>query len=147
LRARGVPVIHLPVGREYVPRAALQAWRLARLIRRERCDIVQTFHQKADTYGALVAWLAGVKHLVSSKRDTGELRRPWHVFCKRALRRLFDAFIAVADGVRAAVLVNDHLPPARVFTIYNGVDTIRFAVPSTAEKSAARRRFGFEAGE
>jgi len=147
LRARGVPVVHLPVGREYVPRAALQAWRLARLIRRERCDIVQTFHQKADTYGALVAWLAGVKHLVSSKRDTGDLRRPWHVLTNRALRRLFDAFVAVADGVRAAVLANDHLPPARVFTIYNGVDTTRFAVPSAAQKADARSRFGFEAGD
>lgn len=147
LRARGVPVTHLPVGREYVPRAALQAWRLARLIRREHCDIVQTFHQKADTYGALVAWLAGVRHLVSSKRDTGDLRRPWHVFCNRALRRLFDAFIAVADGVRTAVLANDRLPPARVFTIYNGVDTTRFAVPSAVQKAEARRQFGFEADE
>jgi len=147
LRARGIPVIHLPVGREYVPRAALQAWRLARLIRRERCDIVQTFHQKADTYGALVAWLAGAKLLVSSKRDTGDLRKPWHVFCNRALSPLFDAFIAVADGVRAAVLANDHLSPARVLTIYNGVDTTRFTAPSAAQRLDARRRFGFGTGD
>lgn len=147
LRARGIPIIHLPVGREYVPRALLQAWRLARLMRRERCDIVQTFHQKADTYGALIAWLAGVRHLVSSKRDTGDLRRPWHVLCNRALGRLFDAFIAVAEGVRTAVVANDHLPPARVVTIYNGVDTMRFAVPSAAQKAEARRRFGFGTGE
>ena len=52
LRAAGVPVIHLPVGREYVPNALRQAWRLARLMRRHRYDIVQTFHQKADTFGA-----------------------------------------------------------------------------------------------
>src|SRR5215469_12650051 len=147
LRARGVPVIHLPVGREYVPRAALQAWRLAQLIRRERCDIVQTFHQKADTYGAVVARLAGAPHLVSSKRDTGDLRKPWHVYCNRALSPLFDAFIAVADSVRAAVLANDHLPPGRVFTIYNGVDTTRFAVPSAAQKTEARHRFDIEADE
>jgi len=85
LRARGVPVISLPVGREYVPNAALQAWRLAKLMRRNRFDIVQTFHQKADTYGALIAWLSGVKHLISSKRDTGQLRRPWHFFLNRRL--------------------------------------------------------------
>jgi len=44
LRRRGVPIIHLPVGREYVPNALRQAWRLAQLIRRHRYDIVQTYH-------------------------------------------------------------------------------------------------------
>jgi glycosyltransferase involved in cell wall biosynthesis len=143
LRARGVPVISLPVGREYVPHAAIQAWRLAKLIRRNRYDIVQTFHQKADTYGALVAWLSGAKHLISSKRDTGELRKSLHVFLNRRLRFLFDAFITVAEGVRVAVLANDHLPPSRVTTIYNGVDTTRFAVPSAAQRVDARSRLGF----
>jgi hypothetical protein len=76
LRDAGVPVIHLPVGREYVPSAAVQAWRLASLIRRNRYDIVQTFHQKSDSYGALVAWLAGARHLISSKRDTGDAGSP-----------------------------------------------------------------------
>jgi glycosyltransferase involved in cell wall biosynthesis len=147
LRDRGVPIVNLPVGREYVPHAAAQAWRLARLIRRERYDIVQTFHQKADTYGALIAWLAGARHLISSKRDTGELRKPWHVFLNRRLRCLFDAFIAVAEGVRTAVVARDHLPPSRVKIIYNGVDTERFAVPSAAQRTAARERFGFGAAD
>jgi glycosyltransferase involved in cell wall biosynthesis len=142
LRARGFPVIHLPVGREYVPRAALQAWRLARLVRRARCDIVQTFHQKADTYGALIAWLAGARHLVSSKRDTGALRKPLHLFLNRRLAFLFDAFIANAEGVRRAVVANDRLPPARVTTIYNGVDSERFAVPTATQRAEARARLG-----
>ncbi len=89
LRTRGVPIISLPVGREYVPRAALQAWRLARLIRAKRYDIVQTMHQKADSYGAVIAWLAGCRHLVCSKRDTGALRKRWHFFVNRRLRSLF----------------------------------------------------------
>ncbi|HKD53574.1 MAG TPA: glycosyltransferase [Steroidobacteraceae bacterium] len=142
LRARGIPVISLPVGREYVPHAAVQAWRLGRLIRRHRYDIVQTIHQKADTYGALIAWLAGAKCLISSKRDTGELRKPLHVFLNRRLRFLFDAFIAAAEGVRTAVAANDHLPPGRITTIYNGVDTTRFAVPTAAQRADARRALG-----
>ena len=36
LRSRGVPILHLPVGREYVPNAVRQAWRLFRLVRRNR---------------------------------------------------------------------------------------------------------------
>lgn len=147
LRARGVPIIDLPVGREYVPHAALQAWRLARLIRANRYDIVQTMHQKADSYGALIAWLAGCRHLVCSKRDTGALRRPRHFFVNRRLRPLFEACIVVADAVRAAVLANDRIAPARIVTIYNGVDTARFSPPDAEQRSAARARLGFAAGD
>jgi glycosyltransferase involved in cell wall biosynthesis len=147
LRASGVPVIHLPVRREYAPNAAIQGWRLAKLIRRNHYDIVQTFHQKADTYGALIAWLSGARHLISSKRDTGELRKPWHVFMNRRLKSRFDAFIAVAESVRAAVISNDHLTPSRVTTIYNGVDTTRFTVPSVAQRESARAGLGFAASD
>jgi glycosyltransferase involved in cell wall biosynthesis len=146
--AAGVPVIHLPVGREYVPNALLQAWRLSRLIRRQRYDIVQTYHQKADTYGALIARAAGVRHLVSSKRDTGQLRKPLHTFLNRRLSGLFEAIIMAADGVRTAVAARDRLAGGRrIVTIYNGVDTRQFRPPQAAERAAARARLGFADGD
>jgi glycosyltransferase involved in cell wall biosynthesis len=147
LRARDVPVIHLPVGREYVPNAAVQAWRLSRLIRRNRYDIVQTFHQKADTFGALIVWLSGARRLVSSKRDTGDLRKPLHVFLNRRLRSLFQAFIVVAEAVRVAVVARDRLPDARVTTIYNGVDLSKFTPPTAQQRVEARTRLGFGLGD
>ena len=145
LRERGVPVVHLPVGREYVPNALVQAWRLARLIRRNRYDVVQTYHQKADTFGALIVWLAGVRHLVSSKRDTGDLRKPLHRFLNRRLRGLFEAFIMVSRRVREAVVKRDHLPAGRVITIYNGVDISRFVPPTLEQRRAARESLGLGA--
>ena len=147
LRARDVPVIHLPVGREYVPNAAVQAWRLSRLIRRNRYDIVQTFHQKADTFGALIVWLSGARRLVSSKRDTGDLRKPLHVFLNRRLRSLFQAFIVVAEAVRVAVVARDRLPDARVTTIYNGVDLSKFTPPTAQQRVEARTRLGLGLGD
>ena len=147
LRQRGIPIIHLPVGREYVPNALRQAWRLSRLVHRQRFDIVQTYHQKADTFGALIVWLAGVRHLISSKRDTGDLRKPLHRFLNRHLQHLFERFIMVAEGVRSAVVARDQLPPERVVTIYNGVDTERFRPPTVQERHAARARLGLESGD
>jgi glycosyltransferase involved in cell wall biosynthesis len=147
LRRRGIPIIHLPVGREYVPNALRQAWRLSRLVRRQRFDIVQTYHQKSDTFGALVVWLAGARHLISSKRDTGDLRKPLHRFLNRRLQGLFERFIMVADGVRKVVVARDHLPPDRVVTIYNGVDADWFLPPTAEQRQAARRRLGLESGE
>lgn len=145
LHDRDVPIIHLPVGREYVPNAVRQAWRLSRLIRRGRYDIVQTFHQKADTYGALIAWVSGAQHMISSKRDTGQLRKPLHIFLNRRLRGLFDVFIMASDGVRVAVMARDHLPAQRVTTIYNGVDVTHFRPPSLEQTRDARVRLGLAA--
>src|SRR6185437_8104666 len=104
----------------------------------ERYDLVQTMHQKADTYGALVARLAGCRHLICSKRDTGALRRPWHFFVNRRLRSVFEAYIVVADAVRTAVIAKDGIAPSRIVTIYNGVDIARFSPPSAAQRSVAR---------
>jgi glycosyltransferase involved in cell wall biosynthesis len=147
LRQRGIPIMHLPVAREYVPNALRQAWRLSRLVRRQRFDIVQTYHQKADTFGALVVWLSGARHLISSKRDTGDLRKPLHRFLNRHLQHLFERFIMVADGVRRAVVARDHLPADRVVTIYNGVDTDWFVPPAANQRQGARERLGLQPGD
>ena len=130
-----------------MPNAAIQGWRLSRLIRQNGFHIVQTFHQKSDTYGALIARLSGAKHIISSKRDTGALRRPWHRFLNRRLKSLFDAWIAVSEAVRVAAIRNDRLSALRVTTIYNGVDTAQFTVPSVAQRSVARAALGFAAGD
>src|SRR5437764_10421942 len=44
LRARGVSITSVPVGREDVPNALVQGWGRARLIRSNGYDIAQTIH-------------------------------------------------------------------------------------------------------
>lgn len=144
MRAAGVPVHHVPVRRIYAPNAFWRAMQLAGIIRRNRIDIVQTFHQTSDTFGALVARLCGVPHIISSKRDTGRLKRPIHIFLNRRLRFLFEKTIVVADAVGDAVVAAEQLDRSRIVRIYNGVDTRTFAPPDANEAAAARRRLGFE---
>src|SRR5438445_37001 len=61
MRAAGVPVRHVPVRRIYTPNALRRATELARIIQHDEIDLVQTFHQTSDTFGAIVARLSGVK--------------------------------------------------------------------------------------
>lgn len=142
VREAGIPVIHFSVAREYTPFALVKAIALARLIRSTKADIVQTFHQKSDTYGALIARLSGVEHIVSSKRDIGELKRPRHFFLNRRLRFLFERVIVVADAVAKIVLAKEQVDPDRIVKIYNGVDQTSFVPPTDAERSLERQRLG-----
>jgi len=82
VRDEGISVIHIPVGRYYTYNALKKALNLARLIKENEIDIIQTFHFKSDFYGALVARLSGVKYVISSKRDVGDRKSKLHFFSK-----------------------------------------------------------------
>jgi glycosyltransferase involved in cell wall biosynthesis len=143
VRALGVEVLHIPVARYYTPNAFVRALELRRFIRERGIDIVQTFHYKADTYGALVARLAGVRHVVSSKRDAADYKNAFHLKLHNLAGALTDRYIAVS-GVIADVIGRKEGVPADKFTvIHNGVDLGRYGQASEAEQAAAKIAIGF----
>jgi glycosyltransferase involved in cell wall biosynthesis len=143
VRESGVTVIHLPVAREYTPNALFKAIELSKIIRSKQIDIVQTFHQKSDTYAAVVARLSGVRHIISSKRDIAELKRPHHFFLNRLLRPLFERVIVVSDAVAEVVAEKEGIEPSRITRIYNGVDESLFFPPSREDAFEERKLLGF----
>lgn len=142
MRHAGASVVELPVARIYTPNAMIQAWRFLRFIKEKRIDIVQTFHQKADTYGAIIARLAGIKHIVSSRRDTGDYKKPYYVFISRLIESWFDKIIVVSDRVEDALLKKEGVDRRRIIKIYNGVDSQIFRPPEPQEAACARRSLG-----
>src|SRR5688572_12391791 len=68
VRAVGVPVHDLGIRSLCSPRAVSRALWLRSKLKRERFDVVLTYHHDADTWAGLVAWSAGVP-VVSSRRD------------------------------------------------------------------------------
>ena len=143
--AAGTRIEYIRVARYYVPRAFLQAIRLARFIRANNIDIVQTFHYKADVYGAVVARLAGVKHIVASKRDAADYKGPFRFFLHKLVRPLTERYIAVSDVVAEVIKLKEGVDANKMITIHNGVDTAHYQVPSAQEKIAAKERIGFSA--
>src|SRR3954447_4973886 len=63
-----VPVHVFPLRRVYDLSGLRAAWRLRRLIRKEKIDIVQTYFETSNLWGGLVAKLSGAL-LLSSRRD------------------------------------------------------------------------------
>jgi glycosyltransferase involved in cell wall biosynthesis len=143
IRASGVPVIHLPVAREYTPKAFVRAWELSKIIKMKQIDIVQTFHQKSDTYAAVIAKLSGARHMISSKRDIGDLKKRWHVFLNRRLKFLFERFIVVADAVADVIVTKEGIDRSLITKIYNGVDAMELSPPKREDVVRERSRLGF----
>jgi glycosyltransferase involved in cell wall biosynthesis len=115
------PITVIPLRRSYSPGGLRAALELARMIRRQRVEIVHTFFETSDLFGGLVARFAGVKGLISSRRDMGLLRSAKHRFAYRLLGRMYNRVITVSEAVRSQVLASDRLAPDRITTVYTGV--------------------------
>lgn len=118
-------------------RGARDGWRvltLARLLRRSRPLLLQTFLFHANIAGRVAARLAGVPLIVSGIR-VAEKEKRWHVRLDRLTRRLATHHVCVSQDVAAFSIREARLPPDCVSVIPNGVDVARFATAQPLENS------------
>lgn len=100
--------------------------RLRRLLRSRQADAVVTVGAGDKMFwGRIAARLAGVPVVASALHSTGWPDGVGRL--NRLLTRWTDAFIAVADNHARFLAEFERFPLQKVRTIYNGVDTSRFA--------------------
>lgn len=115
-------------------------WRVWRLLRRLRPDIVHTRNLPVVDLG-LIARLACVRRLVHSEHglDVIELsgtRR--YVWMRRLLRPMVSRYIALGRDLKDWLVREVKIRPEKVEVIYNGVDVDRFRPAAKDEREALR---------
>jgi glycosyltransferase involved in cell wall biosynthesis len=121
LRRQGIPVEVNGITR-LLSRHAIQQGREAfRRMKAERTDVVVTYHHDADIWGSLVARLAGVPRVISSRRDMGYQLESKHVWFYRLFPFLFDGFITVSNAVKGEIERRDWIRPEKIRVIHNGI--------------------------
>jgi glycosyltransferase involved in cell wall biosynthesis len=145
IRACGTPVEVLGIGRIYGPRALRALPALVRALRGSA--IVHTYLVSANVYGTLAARLAGVRAVVTSRRDTG-FSRNWRLRLleESLVNPRVDRVVAVCPAVAREARRERGLRPERVVTIPNGVDAAAFD-PALHPRAPARERLGLSADE
>jgi glycosyltransferase involved in cell wall biosynthesis len=103
-----------------------QLFRLARVLRHGRYDVVHTHLFQADVIGRIAAILAGVPAIVKSLHNMGEWKKWHHLLIDRWLSRVTNRVICCSARLRQSAIQQERLDPARVTTIYHGVDVKRF---------------------
>jgi glycosyltransferase involved in cell wall biosynthesis len=144
LKRQNLRLLSMPVHAVY-DRSGLRAWRqLATMLRRERFDVVQSQHEKADILNALLPRRAGTVY-VSNRRDMGfkKSRKLQHLF--RWLNPRYDAVVAPARQILSGLAQCERLDPLRMNWIPNGVDTRRYAPATPERRQDARRGLGLAA--
>lgn len=100
-----------------------QVRRLARQLRRERIDILQTHDFYTNIIGMTAGWWARVPVRIAGKRETGGLRSTRQEMVERRAFGRAQAVVVNADAV-GKFLGDAGVPAAKLKTIYNGVDPI-----------------------
>lgn len=124
IRAMGVPVTILGKSRGIDLRLV---WRLWRWLRACKPQIVHTHLFTADTWGRLVARLAGVPLVFSTVHSVNSWQGRVHRLVDRTLALVTTRLIACTAQVADKLHKQDGINATRIVTLANGVDLQRFA--------------------
>lgn len=123
------PIYLLPLERTYDLTAFRGAFELRRFLRQQHVQIVQTFFESSDLWAGFVTKTLSDARLIWSRRDMGILRTRKHHAAYRLMAKTPDAVFAVSEEVRQHCIEVDRVAPARVQTIYNGLDLADWTAP------------------
>jgi glycosyltransferase involved in cell wall biosynthesis len=158
----------VPVRRVGVPGSArwgkflmVPAALLSLLYRRRDYDIIYACGLRTlGPVAVLVSWLTGCRCVVRAESceelsgaDTlpkfrrGMMRRTaaFLLAMRNALMQRADRFLSISSAIRREFL-ECGVPPERIVSIKNGIDTTRFSPVSPSERTALRRRLGLPDG-
>lgn len=102
----------------------IQGMRFYQFLRSEKVDILQTYHFSSDIWGTFWAKLAGVKVIISNRRDMGFWRKGHHVLAYKLINRWVSKIVVVAEAVKKMVTETEGVPEEKIEVIYNGVELI-----------------------
>jgi glycosyltransferase involved in cell wall biosynthesis len=143
LRAAAVKVTLAGAPRRRPVRALM---RLARLLRRERIDLLHTHLFHADLAGRAAAALAGTARLLHTVHVAERRFRPHHFAFARLLAGRCDRIVCVSESVKRHHARLSGLGDSRYAVIPNGIDVDRYRRDELA-RQRLRRQWGVADGE
>jgi glycosyltransferase involved in cell wall biosynthesis len=139
----GCPITHFPVGKITSSRGLRSLVRLARWIREQNIDILQTFFSEANLIGPYVGRLAGVRVILGSRRNLNHARQDGRSRSRLQVlaNRLTTQVLANSQAVLDRTVESERISPKRICVLYNGIDLARMR-PAPEARAATRDRLG-----
>jgi len=152
-RDRGIAYVQLTgLGREIRPLADIVTlWRVYRLIRAWRPDIVHTHTAKAGVVGRIAARLAGVPVVVHTyhghvlRHYFGPVRTALFRWLETVLNQATDVAITVSTALRSDLIAMGVAPPEKIRVVPLGLELARFTV--AGRQGTVRAACGAAPGE
>ncbi|MFP4381659.1 MAG: glycosyltransferase [Candidatus Sumerlaeia bacterium] len=98
-------------------------FRLFRLLREWKPDVVHCTIFTANLWGRLAGFFAGAPVLITHEQSTVSLEKWYRKWIDRALSWISYRILTVSDDLRQRVIAEEKIAPDRVEVMYNAVDT------------------------
>ncbi|HEY7124562.1 MAG TPA: glycosyltransferase [Ktedonobacterales bacterium] len=120
-------------------------WKLARLMRRGRYDVVHSYLYQANLVTRVAARLAGVPVNISSVRCSYTWLRWPHFAVDRWTAHFADCITSVSEATRQFSIEREGLPAGKIVTLRNGIEVSRFdkITDREATRAATRQSLGY----
>ncbi len=113
---------------------------IVRCIRAKDIDVIHAHSRKAYVYGTFAALITG-RPLVISVHSLMPVPRRRQIF-EDILLRYAHQIVSVSSDVTRKLWLERHVPPRKISTIKNGIDTDTFRPIESEEKASIRRTLG-----
>ncbi len=126
LRQEGVETIvlsNLPLRGKYTFYFVFRLWRL---MRKQKFDIVHTHVFMSNFWGRIAGCLSGVKVIISTEHNQDLWKKRRHIFADKILSLCTHKIIAVSGAVESFVVKKEKINAKRLTLIHNAVDTKKF---------------------
>ncbi len=122
IEATGSQLHIFRVVRVYGLSGLLQGFRFYKFLKDNRIDILMTYHFSSDMWGTFWGHLAGVKTIISNRRDMGFWRNGLHITAYKLMNHWVNKIITVSESIKQMVIKEEGVEAERIEVIYNGVE-------------------------
>jgi glycosyltransferase involved in cell wall biosynthesis len=144
MRAEGFQIYDLRRGGIYSIRGLKNIIFLYKLVRKEKIDLILTYHEGSDFLGLVLSTLCGIP-IISNRRDMGFKTRLPHRVAYRFFGRYFDGVITVSNAVKNEVINKGWFKAGRVWSIHNGINVEEYA--NNPNRESIKQSIGIAPGK
>lgn len=142
----GIPIIKLPIKKTCSPFSIRIYKKLYDLMKKYRIDVLETIHKTSDLIGPVIGRLAGVKVIISNRRDMGFMRTPKDQVAYRIIDRFVDRIKCNTKAAAKYFSKLERVPISKFDISYNGVEIGNYDISAQNNKKT-KEQYGIKENE